>query len=331
MAAKAAIHASRTAPNHRPFFGFSIVQNKINPSALAHPSLRAQRRNPETRRDLPPKKSSLTPHVLSLTAVLAAMFLHQSTACAAPQSTIPFIGCATTGMVGGPPPSAPPVRIDLPAPIAAKLAVFGGARLAVLAPRGWNCTAHIGTSGSSLTIFPGSQYEEGGPAIAISSIDGGNLGAADFVIAFGGRFFPKFVSQKNVNAFFFDFPFDRPPAGEPLIFPIRPRDRLRYISPEILAFETPAEYPGLGASLIPSALTSYSTRTLRFPVSGLMRAFTQGNGIFAIETVAASLPDKQLDLTKPIVAYAKTCLMRYVLNGSVPYCGISAIYRLGSN
>jgi hypothetical protein len=238
--------------------------------------------------------------IFLLALLLSACLISMPTAKAT--STVPFVGCASTD--GTAAPSGSQVQIILPAAVASKLAIYVGAHLAALAPRGWKCTAAFGTSGSSLHIVPSSNFSNTGPAIDIALWDGGNPGAEYWVTKLGARFFPKFVSKARVDELRSEYAYMQPSHGTTFVPPAHSGDDITYITPEILGFMTPAIYP----------------------VFGFVRIFTQGNEAFAIETVAISLPNNQSTLTKRIVAYAKTCLTHFVLNGLAPYCGITATY-----
>ena len=63
--------------------------------------------------------------------------------------TVPFVGCPSDGQAGPvATPTGGPVRVSLPARVAAELAYYkGGQGTGVLAPRGWQCFESYGSSG----------------------------------------------------------------------------------------------------------------------------------------------------------------------------------------
>ena len=110
--------------------------------------------------------------------------------------TVPFVGCPADGQAG--PVAAPtggPVRVLLPARVAAELAYYkGGQGSGVLAPRGWRCFEKYGSSGQGLVVRPGAVSfgaDVDGPAVVAEVRYGGTSGR--FTVArVIARLFPGF-------------------------------------------------------------------------------------------------------------------------------------------
>jgi hypothetical protein len=180
-----------------------------------------------------------------------------------PLATVPFVGCPADGQLG--PTAAPkgkPKNLPLAAPVAAQIAWYeyrgDGGQMGILAPRGWNCLATIGSNGISLYVAPEplnagkildhkNWHGFTGPVIQLSVSEGGTSGRFEVakVIA---RVFPAhrdFV--RNVIAEGFE------PASD---FPLGPfpTDHLNYKTKELVQFTTPAGHKGLGTMswLLPS-------------------------------------------------------------------------------
>jgi hypothetical protein len=139
-------------------------------------------------------------------------------------STVPFVGCSGDGVLGQTGASTgKSLIIGIPQNVALKLAIYADSQghLAVLAPRGWTCTSHMGNSSAELDIFADSKIPSG-PAVTIS-LEG---------IA-GGRYWASY------------FPKLYPQPVEPVAAKY-PDDLLHYEAPNIVEYITPARHAGLG-------------------------------------------------------------------------------------
>ncbi len=168
-------------------------------------------------------------------------------------SVVPFVGCRSDGQTG---PIAAPYgkdkRAAIPASIALRLAYyeseFGSG---VLAPRGWHCFCTYGSNGSSLFVSSAeigskelfSDQWKGltGPAIQISIMFGSTSGRFSVARTIA-RVFPAHSSfVRDVIAEGIEpasaFPFG-PYAG----------DKLKYLSAEMVEYETPANSDGMGTA-----------------------------------------------------------------------------------
>lgn len=221
-----------------------------------------------------------------------------------PTVTVPFIGCSADGQLG--PMAAPkgkPKDIALPAQIGPQLAWYEyhgeAGQIGVLAPRGWNCFATLGSNGMSLYVAPEPLNSEKllahrnwqgfkGPAIELSESEGGTSGRFEVaqVIA---RVFPAHRDfLHNVIAEGFE------PASD---FPTGPfpTDHLTYKSKELVEFSTPAGHKGLGTMswLLPSGL----------PISG-MALLNTGEDLVLLQ-LSVRLPAKIGYLAPIIVEQAE--------------------------
>jgi len=135
--------------------------------------------------------------------------------------------------------------VDLPPKIAAKLAIYAGDQLAVLAPRGWLCVGvdHVGAV--SLRVYPKAGSDEGETLISIGGVnDGGILQLASF----GGRYFPAFEPPDGIRRFLSsDDAGDlrRMPLNKFLV-PKFKNDILHYMDKYAFSFTTPAHVRGIG-------------------------------------------------------------------------------------
>ena len=162
--------------------------------------------------------------------------------------TVPFVGCAATGMSGPvPAPSGEPRRIPIPADAAAHLALYSdGNGLDVLAPRGWHCYEVYGSDGGFLFVSPNSLsaetiYSPHGftePVVILSAIDGFTSGR-DEVSAVINHVFPEHRAFV-VNA---AKEMDQPVPGYRGPFP---GDKLHHISKNVVEYTTPAHREGIG-------------------------------------------------------------------------------------
>ena len=212
---------------------------------------------------------------------------------------VPFVGCKSDGQVG--PVEAPRgtnKRVAIPAASASRLAYyeskFGSG---VLAPRGWHCFCTYGSNGSNLFVSPraigsGELFSEqwkgfDGPAIQISTIFGDTSGRFSVARTIA-RVFPVHSSfVKDVVAEGIE------PASE---FPFGPYlgDKLKYITTEMVEFQTPANADGMGTA----------SRLLKNGdlISGL--AILSGEEL-NLTSLHVRLPPELLDLVPLIVRQAE--------------------------
>ncbi len=227
--------------------------------------------------------------------------------------TVPFVGCVSQGEILMPAPNGSPVAVDLPADVASKLAVYGGSDLVILAPRGWSCGGSNGSDIMSLRVSPMEGNPRKAPMVE-ESLFVGNALERRLLLSYGGRYFPKAFSQKDIDDGIATF-------GQPgetrsqFLAPNFPNDTISYVTKSMLEFTTPAGKRGLGTDF------------------GLTKMF-QNHGLFMIsinppagddEAVAffgLELPPA-LDFLQPyIMAFSKDCLSND--NGSL--CAVDAVY-----
>ena len=166
-------------------------------------------------------------------------------------SSVPFVGCASDGQLG--PRKAPQGKrksVALSPASANQLAYYQAKQgSGVLAPRGWHCFSTYGSSGGSLFVAPQtidsqlifSEKWKGfsGPVVQLSDSLGGTSGRFE-VASIIARIFPAhkvFVAKVIAEGFApaADFPFGP-----------YPKDKLRYVSKEVVEYETPPQTEGLG-------------------------------------------------------------------------------------
>jgi hypothetical protein len=172
---------------------------------------------------------------------------------------VPFVGCKADTMTGPTdapkPPAKPPTA---PVEAAPKLAYYESAvGLGVLAPRGWNCYATLGSSGSTLSV-----NGPAGTTVQLVFRDGETSGRFD-VAAVVARVFPDhsdFAKQIADEQF-----------SPKLVYSPYPSDKLTYKSKSVVEFRTPANTEGLGtdAGLTKNELPIDGIAIFRSPPPGL--------------------------------------------------------------
>ncbi len=158
-----------------------------------------------------------------------------------------------SGHVKAPPPATK--RLALSTEIAERLAYYSvQPDLAVLAPRGWHCINIYGSNGADLIVSPRlltpsaavrvlRSKSLAGPAVVLAFSNGFTSGR-DEVATVVSRAFPahkKLVDEAADE-------YDRPHPAPQTPFAT---DRLHYLSPELVEFETPQGETGLGNLLAP--------------------------------------------------------------------------------
>ena len=131
--------------------------------------------------------------------------------------------------------------------LARRLAYYASGDLGVLGPRGWHCFGLYGSNGSILIVTPerhgGDLFASGsglkGPAIQLTAALGDTSGRFE-VARVAARLFPSrraFVDQVIQEGLEPQSSFPRGPF---------PRDVLKRYGDNVVAFETPAGYDGMG-------------------------------------------------------------------------------------
>jgi hypothetical protein len=208
------------------------------------------------------------------------------------EASVPTVACPLDGQIG--PQEAPvlpkSVRVVVPEGMATSLAYYSayeGLVTGVLAPRGWNCFALDGSSGTILYVVP--RRVEGeiidrfdkvkdGPAV-IRSFANGDTSGRYTVNRIGARIFP------GARSF---FERTRDDDLETLVFTPWPDDRLDYLTDFAVAYVTSAGATGLG--------TAAGFATAREPISGLAFLMgSEGNGTH-LEQIAVRLDRKDRGL-----------------------------------
>lgn len=178
-------------------------------------------------------------------ALSAAMAINASAR--AHDVRVPFVGCKSDGQVG--PLGAPKDRGAAPrvrAAIASRLAWYASNNTGgVFGPRGWHCFELYGSNGSVLMVTPDRFGQNPfaakltGPAIQLSissSETSGRFEAAQIA----ARLFP------NRRAFVESVIGEGIEPKADFVFGPFPQDRIHRLSPDVVAFETPATMEGMG-------------------------------------------------------------------------------------
>ena len=209
---------------------------------------------------------------------------------------VPFVGCASDGQVG--PLEAPKGKarsLPILASVAERLADYAAENgPQVLGPRGWYCFGTYGSNGASLflspepisgkDLFSDSWKGFSGTAIQISVSDSGTSGRFE-VAAVIARVFPAHQSfVKDVISEGIE-PASSFPTGP------YPNDKLTYLNPKTVEFETPANTDGLGTR----------SRLLKnnMPIRGVAILDPGDDG--SLTLVSIRLPAGLTDLTGVIV------------------------------
>jgi hypothetical protein len=178
--------------------------------------------------------------------------------------TVPFVGCSVYTNGGSfPGPVGAPVGVDLPAGIAAQLAMYVNKDgLRVLAPRGWVCQG-LQMYGSGMWVRPAkAAANDGGPAAGLTVVPGDQGYPRMMVENTAVHYFPGAFAQAG----------DAASAGAPA--PVYLADRIKYLSQTELTYITPAGQQGLANwGFMPAPLDGYGFIKL-----------TRGPGVFWTQT-----------------------------------------------
>jgi hypothetical protein len=182
--------------------------------------------------------------------VLIAAIAVQAMAANAAEVTLPFVGCPADGQVGAidpPAGSAQTVQVDGPLPV--PFAYYKGAQgSGVFAPAGWHCRVWYGSNGSFMIVTPKPLKPPyfpapaiAGPAVQSSTVfadTSGRFEAARLCAMLFPTLTRKFVKDvEKEEVELFSKREDKKKYRT---------DSLKYLSPHIVEFQTPANTRGLG-------------------------------------------------------------------------------------
>ena len=145
-----------------------------------------------------------------ITLCLFFMVLVHFYAPAYAESTIPFVGCSSSGRYDIPAPIGSQIKINLPSKIASKLAFYAGDSLVLLGPRGWQCAGINHLLALSLNVYPKSDSFVDNQGESLSVYTAADLGEIGQINSFGARYFAtilklniadteKYYSSEDVN------------------------------------------------------------------------------------------------------------------------------------
>jgi len=284
-----------------------FLSKSTTPNATPPPSPRHGRESGHPRL-WQPKAHQMKISIFIATLVSALCALPFTAPPAKAATTIPFIGCEDDGLAGTA-PTGQPISTDLPDKIASKLAVYAGAYLAVLAPRGWSCQTSHGTTGVSLWVYPaGASPKTIGPIVSESGWMGDNEQGNSIITSFGGRYFPKIVTDQDVK----DFMSGTSMSGNENQFLNRryPSDKVNYLTPKVIEFITPADKFGLATQTL-GAISSVD----EYGLAGILDDPNSDRGVFFF----VIRPSPALSyLTHYILKFERGCFL-------TPFCSISTI------
>jgi hypothetical protein len=223
-------------------------------------------------------------------------------------STIPFVGCSASGSQDVPAPSGDPTELNIPANIAAQLALYAGAYEAVIAPRGWNCTGGFGTDAISLSIAPpkGSQYAKDS-SITIRSDRAGTRTADYDINTIGRTYFPKLVSAENYKGFVADWN-SRGGSVAPVQAPRYSTDRLTYLSQPAFEYETPPNKNGI-AQLSNGVASHFAQHGIISIQGKYLPDYNEDDRV--VSFINAVLPPDLVYLTPYILVASRPCMLDY--------------------
>lgn len=195
-------------------------------------------------------------------------------------SLVPFIGCPGNGAFGTTSPDiGRPVNVPLPRNVKSRLAIYSGAGLAILAPRGWHCTSFIGMSGGTLSIlkYPKNQS---GPSVIVS------FGAEDGA-AYSNYFTKIFSPDKRLQEKY-------------------ATDDLDNVAPDIIRYFTPPYHYGLGTDAIYPQPNKADLPIL--PTYGLIAVTVNRTPDIGSYYLSVRLPSQIQDLQEVIVGAFAKCM-----------------------
>lgn len=233
-------------------------------------------------------------------------------------TTVPFVGCQTSGMISEPPPTGSPVQMNLPTAIASKVAIYAGAYLAVLAPRGWSCSGTGGTTGVILSVYPpdgGPHWQ--GPLIVEKTWTGDNPQGNSVITSYGGRYFPEIVNHNDIENFINALQLNESQGA--FLAKKYDSDTLSYYNDSVLGFVTPPSQNGLGAEVYGS-IGIYET----FGFLGIANDPSNGQ---RLSMFGLRLSSDQNSIKSYLLNFARNCFE----NGINPSCSIDATYQDGDN
>jgi len=222
-------------------------------------------------------------------------------------STIPFVGCPGTDMAGPvDPPSGQPVIVDMPASVAAKLALYVGHGLGFLAPRGWKCRGAWGNAIGSLWATPQTGDSDTGPVIVVIVGSAETGPGTSFVQRYCSQYFQKICSKSRF------LKLARQPGSvfeDESLVPRFGTDTLHYISGSKLQYRTPADHRGLGTEILNATRYSPndSSMSASLPTDGLIEMIGDPVPTYLIDLMAIRVSSDSKDLIPFIIKFEIGC------------------------
>jgi hypothetical protein len=264
------------------------------------------------------------PNLVRLAAVILSLSSWSLAALPAVASgAIPFIGCPN---ILGEKPTGKPITLDLPENLTSQLALYVGAYMEVLAPRGWTCSANYGNVNGSLWVYPPSSNPATGPVVAEWYVVTGFGGGRENGPIYGGRYFPKIYSDKFVNNALQEenATFGTKLTKEQFLAPKYADDKIIYLSNSALEYWTPPDRAGLGSDVVNAAtLTPRTISTL--PTAGFLK-MAPANSDGVMVQMAARVPAELARLQPSILKFSKDCLLAQDSSPDMAPCGSDVDY-----
>ena len=210
--------------------------------------------------------------------------------------TVNFVSCPADGMLGPLPPPVHSQPVVIPGPeLKGSLAYYKAPEgIGVFAPVGWQCREWYGSGGIVLivaphTVSPLYRGNSSGPAVTVSSIDGGTSGSL-VVAQLIMQLFPKqdrtFVAKVTA-----DEKWNYTPRRNYRRYSVK-NDIFHRVTPTLLEFTAPANSTGIG--------TGKSLSASDQPIAGLVMLVPPRTGP-GIYIVRVRLGTTQHELTSVIL------------------------------
>jgi len=220
-------------------------------------------------------------------------------------SDVPFVGCPN---VLGYKPIGKPLRLDVPERIASELALYSGAYIDILAPRGWTCFANYGNVNDNIWVYPKGSNPNSGPTVSMSVIITAFGGGRQARVIYGGRYFPKIVAERDVkNAIIaYNSSSGENISEDQFLAPEFPGDKITYLNGSTLEFWTPPNQYGLASTFAADPLQKIDQTRPSLPTSGLMELNSDAES--DLVQVAIRVPTRLNDLVPFILGFSRDCL-----------------------
>jgi hypothetical protein len=206
------------------------------------------------------------------------------------------------------------VKVAIPLSYASQLSIYAAHGIDILGPRNWQCFSSEGNVNDSIWIYPIGGNPTTGPVISEWRVVTGFGGGRENLPIYGGRYFPKVVSNSDLKQALDDYnaTFRKRLTTKEFLAPRYLHDEIRYLGISELWYLTPPNQNGLGPVFIGDAIGNANYSSSRLPTVGILAINTSGIG--DLIEVAVRLSNRLYGESSFVLDAARACAQTEVMS-----------------